>query len=110
MRTSAIIIASVLSAIQLAAAFEVTAWSGAVCSGVELGTVEDTNNTPGLTAAEATPNGQCITIDAALPADCDVYLCADAACNDQGETVEGPRDQGTRVENKSFSAIQVGCQ
>ncbi|BBN18001.1 hypothetical protein MPTK1_7g18720 [Marchantia polymorpha subsp. ruderalis] len=103
-------LAVLLSSLSIVSAYEVTAWSGRVCSGVELGFLADDNNTPGLSAVEVTINGQCITIDRDLPADCDVYLCADQACNDQGVTVDGPREAGQRVEGQSFSAIQVGCQ
>ncbi|TRM66634.1 hypothetical protein BD626DRAFT_581526 [Schizophyllum amplum] len=110
MRTSFVVLFSTLSALQAVTAYEVTAWSGVVCSGIELGHLEDTNNTPGTSATEVTPNGRCITIDTDLPQDCDVYLCQDEQCDDQGEAVEGPRDAGTRVENQSFVAMQVGCQ
>ncbi|KAL3687080.1 hypothetical protein R1sor_013389 [Riccia sorocarpa] len=110
MATKAVIIflVTVASLAIASSAYEVTAWSGRVCSGIELGHLEDPNNTPGLSAAEETINGQCVTFDTAFPADCDVYLCADAACNDQGTTLAGPRDAGTRDEGHSFSAIQVG--
>ncbi|KAK7440983.1 hypothetical protein VKT23_016763 [Stygiomarasmius scandens] len=91
-------------------AYEVTAYLGAACTGAELGHLQDDQNTPGLTNPEVTINAQCITIDQNLPADCDVYLCADENCDDQGTTVEGPRNAGTRVENQSFTAFQVGCQ
>lgn len=110
MRFTIILISTFLAALNPVTAYSVSAWSGAACSGVEVGSIEDSTNPPVLSAAESTPNAQCVHFDDALPANCDVYLCADAACNDQGETVEGPKDAGTRLENQSFEGMQVGCQ
>jgi hypothetical protein len=93
----------------VAANIGVSAWSGIACSGVELGDIEVADNFNGLTAAEETPNGACIHFDTAIPDNCDVYLCADAACNNQGTTVAGPQNAGDRMA-VNFSAIQIGCQ
>lgn len=110
MRFTIIFVSTILAALNPVTAFGVSAWTGSACSGVEVGSIEDDTNPAGLTAAESTTNALCVHFDSALPANCDVYLCADAACNDQGETVEGPKDAGTRLENQSFEGMQVGCQ
>ncbi|KIK62126.1 hypothetical protein GYMLUDRAFT_242822 [Collybiopsis luxurians FD-317 M1] len=113
MRTSTIffaILSSALTTTSVTAQIAVSAWSGSVCDGIEVGSIELDQNPNGLSNPDSTPTALCVHFDKALPADCDVYLCADANCNDQGTTVEGPRDAGTRVENTSFEGMQVGCQ
>lgn len=104
------LIYAALIALPSVSAYAVSAWSGSACSGIEVGSLEGETNPNGLTAAEATPNALCVHFDQALDANCDVYLCADAACNDQGTTVEGPQDANTRMENVDFQGMQVGCQ
>ncbi|KAJ3996339.1 hypothetical protein F5050DRAFT_1760337 [Lentinula boryana] len=112
MRASSIFFAVLTSVLttSVTGQIAVSAWTGSVCSGIEVGSIELDNNPNGLSNPDATPNALCVHFDKALPVNCDVYLCADASCNDQGTTVEGPRDAGTRVENTDFQGMQVGCQ
>ncbi|KAG7090509.1 hypothetical protein E1B28_009622 [Marasmius oreades] len=111
MRTTIVFSAAILAAVLQPVAGNVgaSAWSGSACSGLEVGSVEVANNFDGLSNAEATPNAACVHFDTRIPANCDVYLCEDAACNDQGRTVAGPQAANTKLTH-NFAGMQIGCQ
>lgn len=110
MRFTIILFSTILIALNPVIAYSVSAWSGSVCSGIEVGSIEDDSNPDGLSDPESTPTALCLLFEAALPDNCDVYLCADANCDDQGVTVAGPRDAADKVQNQDFQGMQVGCQ
>ncbi|KAG7090508.1 hypothetical protein E1B28_009621 [Marasmius oreades] len=111
MRTTMTFTVALLAAVfqPVAGNIAASAWSGSACSGIEVGSVEVADGFTGLSNADATPNAACVHFDTRIPANCDVYLCEDAACNDQGRAVEGPQAANTRLTH-NFAGIQIGCQ